>query len=67
MKKYSRTNDPYLHIKQYVTYMRATKLTKPQIIKQFPLSLEGALIRWYYTLEPRMQSDWKELCATFIK
>ena len=29
MKKYSGTNDPHLHLKQYVTYMRTTKLIKP--------------------------------------
>ena len=41
MKKYSGTDDPHLHLKQYMTYMRAIELTKPEIVKQFPLSLEG--------------------------
>ena len=54
-------------IKQYVTYLRATELTNAQIFKQFPLSLEGAPIRWYYTLEPFVQADWKDLCVAFIK
>ena len=44
MKKYTGTDYPHLHLKQYVTYMSATELTNVQIIKQFPLSLEGALI-----------------------
>ena len=44
MKKYSGTQDPHLHLKQYVTYLSATELTNAQIIKQFPLSLEGAPI-----------------------
>ena len=51
MKKYSGTEDPHLHLKQYVTYMSATELTNAQITKQVPLSLEGAPIRWYYNLE----------------
>ena len=51
MKKYSSTDDPHLHLKQYVTYMKATGLSKAQIIKQFLLSLEGAAIKWYYTLD----------------
>ena len=51
MKKYSGTQDPHLHLKQYVTYMSAMKLTNAQITKQFPLSLEGTPIRCYYTLE----------------
>ena len=28
MKKYSGTDDPHLHLKQYTTYMKATGLTK---------------------------------------
>ena len=47
--------------------MKPTRLSKAQIIKQFPLSLEGAAIKWYYTLYARVQRDWKELCSIFIK
>ena len=39
MRKYSGTDDPHLHLKQYVTYMKPTGLSRAQIIKQFPLSL----------------------------
>ena len=39
MKKYSRVDDPHLHLKQYVTYMKAISLSKAQITKQFPISL----------------------------
>ena len=57
MKKYTGTEDPYLHLKQYVTYSSATELTNAQIVKQFTLSLEGAPIRWYYVLEPYVQAN----------
>ena len=67
MKKYSGTDDPHLHLKQYVTYMNGTRLSNAQIVKQFPLSLEGAAIKWYYTLDAHVQQDWKELCSAFIK
>ena len=33
MKKYSGTDDPHLHLKQYVTYMNGTGLSKTQIVK----------------------------------
>ena len=33
MKKYSGTDDPHLHLKQYVTYMKPTRLSKAQFIK----------------------------------
>ena len=54
MKKYSGTDDPHLYLKQYITYMSATKLTNAQITKYFPFSLEGTPIRWYYNLESLM-------------
>ena len=57
MKKYSGTEDPYLYLKQYVNYMSATELTNAQITKHFPLSLEGAPIRWYYNLESPVQNE----------
>ena len=57
IKKYTGTKDSHLHLKQYVTYLSAMELTNAQIVKQFPLSLEGAPIRWYYALEPSMQAD----------
>ena len=67
MRKYSGNDDPHLHLKQYVTYMSATKLTNAKIVKQFPLSLEGAAIKWYYTLDAHVRRDWKELWSSFIK
>ena len=67
MRKYSGNDNPRLHLKQYVTYMSATELTNAQIVKQFPMSLEGAVIQWYYTLDVHVQQDWKELCSAFIK
>ena len=51
MRKYSKNDDPHLHLKKYVTYMSATKLINAQIVKQFPISLEGAAIKWYYTMD----------------
>ena len=67
MKKYSVTDDPHLYLKQYVIYMKATGLSNNHIIRQFSMSLEGAIIQWYYTLDAHVQWDWKELCSTFIK
>ena len=67
MKKYSRIDDPHLHLKQYIAYMKATGLSKTQITKQFPMSLEGTSIQWYYTLDPYIQVDWNELYTTFMK
>ena len=67
MKKYYGTDDPHLHLKQYVTYMKATGLCKAQIIRQFSIFLEVTVINWYYTLNVHVQQDWNELYSTFIK
>ena len=55
IKKYDRTDDLHLHLQQYVTFMKPTRLTKAQIIKQFSMSLIGAAIKWYYTLDAYVQ------------
>ena len=57
MRKYSGNDDPHLHLKQYVTYMGATELTNAQIVKQFPMSLDGAAIKWYYTLDAHVRQN----------
>ena len=31
------------------------------------MSLEGAIIQWYYTLDVHVRQDWKELCSSFIE
>ena len=33
MRKYTGTEDSYLHLKQYVTYLSETELTNAQIVK----------------------------------
>ena len=67
IRKFTGTEDLDPHLNQYVTNMKATDLTKTQIIKQFSMSLEGNPIRWYYALDPHVQADWKELCVAFMK
>ena len=47
--------------------MKAIGLSKAQIIKQFSFSLEGAAIKWYYTLDAHFRWDWNELCSIFIE
>ena len=57
IKKYDGTDDPHLHLRQYVTFMKPTGLTKAQIIKQFLMSLAGAAVKWYYTLDAHVQQS----------
>ena len=47
--------------------MKAIGLSKAQIIKKFTLSLEGAAIKWYYTLDAHVRRDCNELCSIFIE
>ena len=47
MKKYDGTDDPYMHLRQCVTFMKPTGLTKAQIIKQILMSLTEVAVKWY--------------------
>ena len=29
--------------------------------------MEGAVVKWYYTLYAHVRRDWKELCSAFVK
>ena len=67
IKKYNGTDDPHIYLRQYITFMKPTGLTKAQIVKQFLMSLTGATVKWYYTLYSHVQWSWKKLCSAFIK
>ena len=37
------------------------------VAKLFMLSLEGMAVNWYHGLEKSVRTDWRELCAVFLK
>ncbi|GER45619.1 hydroxyethylthiazole kinase [Striga asiatica] len=51
----------------YVVAMHTTTLTKKQRISFFALFLEGAAMRWYYSLDAKIRDDWREMAEIFWK
>ena len=65
--KFNGTTDPRVYLRQYVTFMAATKLTESQIVQFFFTSLEEGPRAWLFNLEYEIKSDWLLLTQKFIK
>ena len=65
--KFNGTGDPRVHLRQYATFMAATKLTESQIVQFFFTSLEEGPRAWFFDLEDEIKSDWLLLTQKFIK
>ena len=55
--KFDRNGDLRVHLRQYATFMAATKLTESQIIRFFFTSLEEGPRAWFFDLEDGIKSD----------
>ena len=42
-------------------------LSQRQVQKMFGMSLEGAPVVWYHSLEKNVNEDWRELADAFLK
>ena len=47
--------------------MSSVGLSKRQVQKMFGMSLEGAPVVWYHSLEKKIKEDWRELADAFLK
>ena len=65
--KFNGTGDPRVHLRQYATFMAATKLTESQIVRFFFTSLEEGPRAWFFDLEDEIKNDWLLLTQKFIK
>lgn len=66
MAKFSGNGDPRVHLRQYVSLMSATGLSKRQVLRMFGMSLEGALMVWFHSLEKKVKDDWRALAEAFL-
>ena len=46
--------------------MSATGLSKCQVLKMFGMSVEGAPVVWYHSLEKKVNDDWRALAEVFL-
>ena len=51
MAKFNGNGDPRVHLREYVSVMSSVGLSKRQALKMFGMSLEGAPVVWYHSLE----------------
>ena len=65
--KFNGNGDPRVHLRQYVSVMSSVGLSQHQVQKMFGMSLEGAPVVWYHSLEKRVNEDWRELADAFLK
>ena len=65
--KFDGTRDSRVHLRQYATFMDATKLTESHIVRFFFMSLEEGPRAWFFDLEDKIKSDWLLLTQKFIK
>ena len=66
LQKFDGTEDPRIHLSQYITTMSTTKAPMSVAARLFILSLEGMTVNWYHGLEKSIRADWKELGSTFL-
>ena len=65
--KFNGNGDPRVHLRQYVSVMSSVGLSQRQVQKMFGMSLEGAPVVWYHSLEKQVKEDWRELADAFLK
>ena len=65
MEKYDGSTDPRLHLMQVDIVLRAILLSPAQIVRAFPLTLEGVAMVWYQTLSFKIKNDIELLWAAF--
>ena len=57
LQKFDGTEDPRIHLSQYITTMSTTKAPISVVAKLFVLSLEGMAVNWYHGLEKSVRAD----------
>ncbi|WJZ84599.1 hypothetical protein VitviT2T_004199 [Vitis vinifera] len=67
IERYTDIGCPRLHLRLYSTVMRAHGLDEPQMITLFPLSLSGAVQRWFASLEASRRRTWDDLAQEFLR
>ena len=65
--RYTDVGYPYIHLRLYITIMRAHGLDESQMITMFPLFLSGIAQRWFASLEFSRCRTWDDLAQEFLR
>ena len=65
IERYTGIGCPRIHLQLYSVVMRGHRLDEAQMIMLFPLSLSGAVQRWFASLDP--SRTWADLAQEFLR
>ena len=67
IERYTGIGCPKIHLRLYSTVMRAHGLDEAQLIMLFPMSLSGAVQRWFASLDASRRRTWDDLAQEFLR
>ena len=67
IERYTGIGCPKIHLRLYSTVMRAHGLDEAQLIMFFPMSLSGAVQRWFASLNASRRRTWDDLAQEFLR
>ena len=66
IKRYTGIGCPRIHLHLYSVVIRGHRLDETQMIMLFPLSLSGAVQRWFASLDPSRRWTWTIWHRSFL-
>ncbi|WJZ95450.1 hypothetical protein VitviT2T_014220 [Vitis vinifera] len=67
IERYTGIGCPKIHLRLYSIVMRAHGLDEAQLIMLFPMSLSGAVQRWFASLDASRRRTWDDLAQEFLR
>ena len=67
IERYMRIGCPRIHLRLYSIMMRAHGVDAAQMIMLFPMSLSGAIQRWFAFLDVWRCHTWDDLAQEFLR
>ena len=67
LPKFKVTNNPRFHLKAFKLYMEIKRVDPRLYPRFFPMSLEDASQKWYFSLSPKEIATWEDITHTFMK
>ena len=66
IEPYSGIGCPKIHLRLYNTVMRAHGIDDAQLVAFFPMSLSGAVQRWFALVDPSRLRTWEGVAHEFL-
>ena len=66
IERYSGIGCPKIHLRLYITVMRAHGIDDAQLVALFLMSLSGSAQRWFASVEPSRLRTWEDVAHEFL-